>query len=161
MIQEADTVTSYINTLLDLRQAEYSRTQANDSAKQANIIFVFTVVTIVFLPLSFLSSLFVLDITSFPHEGGDLKYEGRWIFPILFGVTAIVSIPTIVIAWKVNSISGWVDTHIKEDPAEKPKLADAMNDDLARRSPSGSCGKNLRYRWRKSDKNVLPQHEEA
>ncbi|KAI1489057.1 hypothetical protein F5X96DRAFT_642370 [Biscogniauxia mediterranea] len=56
-----------------LRQVEYSRTQDNDSAKQGNVIFIFTVITIVFLPLPFLSSLFALDVSSFPHDGGKLE----------------------------------------------------------------------------------------
>ena len=38
-----------INTLLDLRQKQASITQANDTAKQSNTIFVFTIITIVFV----------------------------------------------------------------------------------------------------------------
>ncbi|KAI4867299.1 hypothetical protein F4820DRAFT_457119 [Hypoxylon rubiginosum] len=83
MLSEAEKMTSYITTLLDLRQAEYSRIQANDSANQSNSIFIFTVITIVFLPLSFLSSLFALNVTVFPHESGNLAYTAGWIFPIL------------------------------------------------------------------------------
>ncbi|KAI0535157.1 hypothetical protein GGR58DRAFT_22443 [Xylaria digitata] len=105
MLLEADKIEKYINTLLDLRQAEYGRLQANDSARLSKIIFVFTVITIVFLPLSFLSSLFALDVSVFPHEAGSLKYQGWWLFPILFGATTIVSVPTIFVAWKLDAIS--------------------------------------------------------
>ncbi|KAL9570135.1 hypothetical protein ACKAV7_005643 [Fusarium commune] len=72
-----------INLLLDLRQkqasikeAEFGRIQANDSARQSDSILIFTIATVIFLPLSFLSSLFALDVSSFPHEPGDLKYQG-------------------------------------------------------------------------------------
>ena len=35
------------------------------------------------LPLSFLNSLFALDVSVFPHESNDLKYPGWWIFPMI------------------------------------------------------------------------------
>jgi hypothetical protein len=38
-----------ISSLLDLRQAEFGRLQADDSARQANAIFIFTLMTIVFV----------------------------------------------------------------------------------------------------------------
>ncbi|CAG8235818.1 unnamed protein product [Penicillium salamii] len=90
MITEAEMVQESINTLLDLRQkqasikeAEFGRRQANDTAKQANIVLVFTLVTILFLPLSFLSSVFALNVTDFPHGSESVEYQARWIFPIL------------------------------------------------------------------------------
>ncbi|TGO38028.1 hypothetical protein BHYA_0083g00070 [Botrytis hyacinthi] len=48
MLSETDKTENYINTLLDLRQAEFGRLQAYDSARQSNSIFVFTIMTIVF-----------------------------------------------------------------------------------------------------------------
>lgn len=35
------------------------------------------------LPASFLTSLLALNISSFPHVGGDVKFQGRLIFPII------------------------------------------------------------------------------
>ncbi|KAA8572385.1 hypothetical protein EYC84_003007 [Monilinia fructicola] len=67
--------------------------------KQGKIMMVFTIITIVFLPMSFLVSLFALDVTSFPHENGNLKYTPGFIFSITFGVTAAVSIPAIIYAF--------------------------------------------------------------
>ncbi|KAJ6004574.1 hypothetical protein N7540_012943 [Penicillium herquei] len=120
---EAEKTHNSITTLLDLRQkqaslveAEFGHLQANDTARQSNSVFVFTVITIIFLPLSFLSSLFALNITDFPHEGGTLAYQGWWIFPILFGTTAIVSIPAIFFAWKVNLIRDWFRTQTPKEP---------------------------------------------
>ncbi|KAJ3529040.1 hypothetical protein NM208_g9933 [Fusarium decemcellulare] len=107
MLVEVEMINDSINTLLDLRQKQASIRQANDTAKQSNTIFVFTVITIIFLPLSFLSSMFALDVSSFPHESGDLKYKGWWLFSILFGASAVVSLPAIFLAWKVNDISEW------------------------------------------------------
>ena len=79
------------------------------------------------LPLSFLSSLFALDVSVFPHESGDLKYPGSWIFPMIcmpqlgihilcknfkscanleiaVGISACVSSPLIYAAFNVNGI---------------------------------------------------------
>ncbi|KAF3070670.1 Ankyrin-3 [Daldinia childiae] len=159
MLLEAEKTTNYINDLLDLRQAEYNRVQANDSANQSKSIFIFTVVTIVFLPLSFLSSLFALDVNSFPHESGDLKYEAWWLFPILFGVTAAVSIPAIFLAWNVNAISERFQLRAKKDSTEIPATTNP-SDALVQKSTSRFSGERLKRRWRRRDKlNVLPQHE--
>ncbi|KAL3496544.1 hypothetical protein BJX62DRAFT_232213 [Aspergillus germanicus] len=90
MIHETEGVQQAIDTLLDLKQkqanlneAKSARKQAQDTAKQTDTIVVFAVVTIIFLPLSFLTSLFALNISNFPHEGSDVAYNGWWIFPIL------------------------------------------------------------------------------
>ncbi|KAL4961262.1 uncharacterized protein BDV14DRAFT_128581 [Aspergillus stella-maris] len=111
MLVEAGRVQDAIHTLLDLRQkqasikeAEFGRQQANDTAKQGNIVMVFTIVTIVFLPLSFLTSLFALNVAEFPHQGEDVVYQGWWIFPIIFGASACVSIPFILLALKVDKV---------------------------------------------------------
>ncbi|PYH78290.1 hypothetical protein BO82DRAFT_357535 [Aspergillus uvarum CBS 121591] len=61
---------------------------------------VFTIVTIVFLPLSFLTSLFALNIAVFPES----PYPNQWIFPILFGCSAAFSIPATVVALNVNEL---------------------------------------------------------
>ncbi|KAF7943351.1 hypothetical protein EAE96_011278 [Botrytis aclada] len=107
MLSEADKTENYINTMLDLRQADFGRLQAYDSARQSNSIFIFTMMTIVFLPLSFLTSLFALNVSDFPHEGDNVQYKGWWIFPIIFGVTALISVPAIIFAWKVDAISSF------------------------------------------------------
>ncbi|KAJ5899934.1 hypothetical protein N7495_004678 [Penicillium taxi] len=106
---EVAAVQESINALLELRQqqagikdAEFGRWQANDTAKQANISLIFTVVAILFLPLSFLTSLFALNVTDFPHPNGDLEFQGKWIFPIIFCTSACISIPFLLFAFNVN-----------------------------------------------------------
>ncbi|KAI0449383.1 hypothetical protein F5B21DRAFT_50144 [Xylaria acuta] len=154
MLLEADKIEGYINTLLDLRQAEYGRLQAYDSARLSKILFVFTVATIVFLPLSFLSSLFALDVSVFPHEAGNLKYQGWWLFPILFGVTTIVSVPTIALAWNVNAISA------KLSPQKKVEYDDTTPH---RNEPTrwGKLRRRLRGKGDNNGKNDngIPLHE--
>ncbi|KAG2417664.1 hypothetical protein HFD88_008883 [Aspergillus terreus] len=111
MIHDAEVVQKSIDTLLDLKQkqanlteAQWTRRQAQDTAKQTDTVVWFTVVTIIFLPLSFLTSLFALNVSSFPHEGGEVSYQGWWIFPIIFGVSTVVSAFFLSIAFKAYSL---------------------------------------------------------
>ncbi|KAI1149342.1 hypothetical protein F4825DRAFT_60163 [Nemania diffusa] len=155
MLLEADKIESYINALLDLRQAEFGRLQAQDSAQLSNVILVLTVITIVFLPLSFLSSLFALDVSTFPHQGDNLRYPGWWLFPILFGVSTIVSVPAIALAWNVNAILAKFRARNNAEPAKLPvenSWNDIKHDDTALQH-TRSKG------WRKSLRRRLPNKE--
>jgi len=84
-------------------------------------------VTIVFLPMSFLSSLFALDITSLPHRGDNLSYPPRWIFPRIFGSTAAIAVPLVILAFYVNDAIGmwklWKQRQLKrwKSPTKYPK----------------------------------------
>ncbi|KAJ5691595.1 Mg2+ transporter protein CorA-like/Zinc transport protein ZntB [Penicillium malachiteum] len=139
--REAEMVHDAINTLLELRQqqasikeSEFGRLQANDSARQSNTVMVFTLVTIVFLPLSFLSSLFALNITDFPHKSGSVEYDGWWIFPILFGVSAVISIPCMIVALYINDMVTAIqkrkrETHEKRVERSPSTGSDGHGDD--------------------------------
>ncbi|KAK6351934.1 hypothetical protein TWF718_005079 [Orbilia javanica] len=110
LLNAAEQVHKNIHHLLDLRQkqanlkeAVWARESSEAAAMQGKTVLVFTVVTIIFLPITFLSSLFALDITSFPHNAaGDLSYPSGWIFPILFGITFAVAAPLITFAFFIN-----------------------------------------------------------
>ncbi|PLB45673.1 hypothetical protein P170DRAFT_512322 [Aspergillus steynii IBT 23096] len=102
----ADTVQRFINELLSLEQNEVSIAEANESARQGKesarqgkTIMVFTVVTIVFTPMSFLSSLFALNVSTFQHDSeGNLVYQPGWIYPIIFCVSMAITIPLLMVA---------------------------------------------------------------
>ncbi|KAI1487663.1 hypothetical protein F5X96DRAFT_648946 [Biscogniauxia mediterranea] len=110
---DAKEVQKNINHLLDLRQKDanlseaiWARKSSEDTTRQGRTIMVFTVVTIIFLPITFLTSLFALDITSFPHgDDGDLSYSPEWAFSRLFGIMVAVSLPLILIAFFINEVS--------------------------------------------------------
>ncbi|OJJ50141.1 hypothetical protein ASPZODRAFT_1115189 [Penicilliopsis zonata CBS 506.65] len=84
MIEDVRSVQDSINSLLDLKQKEATIVEAKATRRQSDSVMVFTVVTIVFLPASFLVSLFALNVADYPHEDGAVTYQGRWIFPIIF-----------------------------------------------------------------------------
>jgi hypothetical protein len=71
---------------------------------------VFTIVTIVFLPMSFMATFFAINIVEFPQDstnGGSglhLSYVAKYLFGIGFGI----SIPLITIAFFISDTEGWV-----------------------------------------------------
>ena len=77
MSRQAKSVNDNLTQVLDLKQkhanaveARFQRIQVQESARQGQTIMVFTIVTIVFLPLSFLASFFALNIIEFPRPAG-------------------------------------------------------------------------------------------
>ncbi|CAH0054474.1 unnamed protein product [Clonostachys solani] len=71
MDKVAERIQSAVDTTLALQQGQ-------ETVRQGRTLMVFTVVTIIFLPLSFLSSLFALDVASFQETPG-------WAFAIICG----------------------------------------------------------------------------
>lgn len=113
MDKQAERIYKSITDLLDLKQkhanafeARFARDQAAGTARQSQTIMVFTIVTIIFLPLSFIAAIFTINIKEFPHEAGGsepslpLGYVGKF----MFGIGFAISIPLIAIAVSVDAI---------------------------------------------------------
>ncbi|KAJ5715365.1 uncharacterized protein N7483_012546 [Penicillium malachiteum] len=83
MIADAQSVQNDITSLLDLKQKEATIIEAQATRRQSDSVMVFTVVTVIFLPASFLASLFALNVVEYPHRGDSVAFQGRWIFPII------------------------------------------------------------------------------
>ncbi|KAF4475281.1 Ankyrin-1 [Colletotrichum fructicola Nara gc5] len=95
----AERIQSAVNTTLSLQQSEFANFQAGvsvnqaasaaeqaaSSAEQGKILMVFTFATLLFLPLSFLTSLFALDVASFLQTPS-------WAFAVIFLVSVAVSV---------------------------------------------------------------------
>ncbi|KIW75774.1 hypothetical protein Z517_10517 [Fonsecaea pedrosoi CBS 271.37] len=106
-----------LNHLVDLKQkhasllearwardeAVQTRRQAEETARQGNTIMVFTIVTIVFLPLSFIAAFFAINIVEFPKDpdGLHLGYVSKY----MFSISAAIIIPLILIAFNVNEVA--------------------------------------------------------
>ncbi|KAI1822727.1 hypothetical protein F4861DRAFT_373459 [Xylaria intraflava] len=144
LIHDAGQTRENINHLLDLRQkhanlseAISARTSSENTARQGRTILVFTVVTIIFLPITFLSSLFALNITSFPHDtAGNLSYSPQWAYSRLFGITVAVSVPLITLAFFMNHIVGFVSSflvRIANSNGNQTRNAGIDTADIARR----------------------------
>lgn len=108
---QARTIQEKLNTLMDLKQkaanaweAKEARETAVATGKQGNTVLVFTVVTIIFLPLSFMSSFFAIGIAAFPHndESGEINWPLGTVMGLLFGISLCVSIPLIIFALNMD-----------------------------------------------------------
>ncbi|KAK4546474.1 hypothetical protein LTR36_002151 [Oleoguttula mirabilis] len=122
MDKQARRIYDSIRDLLDLKQkhanafeASYARIQAAETARQGQTLFVFTVVTVIFLPLSFIAAFFALDVQEFPHQGDNqempLSYVSKWVFGIgisiaLLCVLAALSVDKIVTAYR--TMQDWI-----------------------------------------------------
>ncbi|KAF5692443.1 hypothetical protein FDENT_2965 [Fusarium denticulatum] len=73
----AERIQSAINTTLSLQQSE-------EATRQGKTVMTFTFATVLFLPLSFLSSLFALDVNTFQEAPA-------WVFYIIFFVSIGIS----------------------------------------------------------------------
>uniref|UniRef100_L7J9J5 Uncharacterized protein n=1 Tax=Pyricularia oryzae (strain P131) TaxID=1143193 RepID=L7J9J5_PYRO1 len=114
LLKSADEVTKNVYNLLDLKQkganlaeAQWSREQAEETARQGNIIMVFTIVTIIFLPMSFLSSFFALEIIEFPRDDEkELRLGLKWTLMYILTITAAIAVPLVLVAFNINRVSG-------------------------------------------------------
>jgi hypothetical protein len=139
MDDQAGRIYMSIRDLLDLKQkhanafeARYAREQATGTQRQGRTIMVFTIgksasmpstrlrqannhfllVTVVFLPLSFVAAFFAINVKEFPHPAGEgnqaevpLSYVSAWIF----GIGLAISIPCIAVALSVDEINVLID----------------------------------------------------
>lgn len=110
---QASRIYTSITDLLDLKQkhanafeARFARDQAAGTARQSQTIMVFTIVTIIFLPLSFMAALFTINVREFPHQpGGDQpSLPLGWVVKWMFGVGVAVSVPLVGIAVSLDAI---------------------------------------------------------
>ncbi|KAF8847188.1 hypothetical protein BDZ45DRAFT_755158 [Acephala macrosclerotiorum] len=99
-IEDINRMDKYINAF----QACFTRDQATSTTRQGEAITVFTIVTIVFLPLSFITAFFTVDITEFPHEDGSSSLSLGFVMKYTFGIDLGISVPLIVLALSLNNI---------------------------------------------------------
>jgi CorA-like Mg2+ transporter protein len=103
-----------INNLFELksRQADVlevhlTRKVAQDSARQSTTIMVFTVVTIVFLPLSFMSSFFALNVKEFPRDPknqNQLYMSLSWVSLRVFGIGIGLAVIIVLLGFGLNEL---------------------------------------------------------
>ena len=113
MDKQAERIYKSITDMLDLKQkhanafeARFARDQAEDTGRQSQTVMVFTIVTIVFLPLSFIAAFFTINIREFPKapDGGDsmpLSYVCKY----MFGIGFAISIPLVIVALLLDDIN--------------------------------------------------------
>lgn len=113
MDKQAKRIYESITDLLDLKQkhanafeARFARDQAAGTARQSQTIMVFTIVTIIFLPLSFIAAIFTINIKEFPHNpaSDQSSLPLSLVLKYMFGIGFAISIPFIAIALSFDAI---------------------------------------------------------
>ena len=66
---------------------------------------VFTIVTVIFLPMSFIAAVFAIPLTNFDNGQGAPTVKFSYVAKFIFGVGLAISIPLIAVAFAVDSIS--------------------------------------------------------
>lgn len=106
MDRQAESIYMSLTHLLDLKQkhsnaleARFARDQAVIAARQGQTIMVFTIVTIIFLPMSFIAAFFAINFADW-GDGLTIKYVSKY----LFGIGLGISIPLIAMAFTVADI---------------------------------------------------------
>lgn len=111
MDRQAERIYKSITDMLDLKQkhanvfeARFARDQAAVGARQSQTIMVFTIVTIIFLPLSFIAAFFAINIREFPRTEQGTSLPLGYVSKYLFGIGLAVSIPLIAVALRLDDI---------------------------------------------------------
>jgi hypothetical protein len=126
--------------------------------RQENALYAFTIVTIIFLPLSAVSSNFGMNTNDFR----DME-QGQW----LYWATAIPVTVTVVLLglfwtgelgnafrWIYWGIARWVFRHLADDPEERRRIADEWveADTFLGRTSSGPLIVRRREEGRRRDR---------
>lgn len=91
-----------LEDLLDLKQKQANVSEARSTRISGNTITVFTIVTIIFLPASFMASFFALPITQYPKI--NQNFDLRYVIKYLVATTVALAVPFIILALYVNPI---------------------------------------------------------
>ncbi|KAK5044831.1 hypothetical protein LTR84_010369 [Exophiala bonariae] len=106
--EEAQGVEKRFNQLLDLKQQEASLSLAREAdrrdrdaerrdrenEKQSQLLFAFTVITVIFTPLNFVAAFMAIPTRQFPHQGDNVSWNWWQTFVGML-IAEIVSVPTI------------------------------------------------------------------
>ncbi|KAK2801417.1 hypothetical protein FQN51_005311 [Onygenales sp. PD_10] len=146
MRERAREVLKSVNNLLDLKQkqanvseARSARERAQETARQGIVILMFTVITIIFAPLSFITSFLSLGVTQFPKDktSGETSWPLSLVCAFIFGISFAFSLPLMALAFQVESISTLWHERLKgrlavnlppqPPPLEKRRFDDSMS----------------------------------
>ncbi|KAI1199162.1 hypothetical protein F5X97DRAFT_297633 [Nemania serpens] len=112
MDRQALSLYDSLTDLLDLKQkhsnaleARFAGDQAVIAAKQGQTIMVFTIVTIIFLPLSFIASFFAINFIEWEER---VPLSIPYVSKYLFGIGLAISVPLVVLAFTVRDITNGV-----------------------------------------------------
>ncbi|KAF4985060.1 hypothetical protein FDECE_16860 [Fusarium decemcellulare] len=142
IISHARRVQESLNHFLDLKQKEanawearVARQVAQETQKQGTVILVFTLVTIIFLPLSFITAFFDLSVDAFPKDptSGEISWPLGQVSGYLFGASAALFIPLVLLALSINkirnSLEAWLENRKSGSSSDNDNESATDSDD--------------------------------
>ncbi|KAI6608252.1 hypothetical protein MCOR04_000278 [Pyricularia oryzae] len=128
--RQSESIYHSLTNLLDLKQkhsnaleARFARDQAVIAARQGQTVMVFTLVTIVFLPMSFIAAFFAINFREWQDADGQPGLSIGFASKYMFGIGLGISIPLIILAFTVtevvDSVLGFV-SGVAQKPKSKP-----------------------------------------
>ncbi|KAK4677382.1 hypothetical protein QC764_405710 [Podospora pseudoanserina] len=116
MDESAKRVEAELKQLLQFKQQQasgwdtrYAMKLSEQGSRQNTIMVVFTIVTVIFLPLSFIASFFTIGIVEFPknEETGEVDWPvnevSKYLFPISVGVSAVILLGIGIVFYRMAS----------------------------------------------------------
>ncbi|KAI3317993.1 hypothetical protein HD806DRAFT_352247 [Xylariaceae sp. AK1471] len=108
LVEIANGVYERLQHLLDMKQehatlrlAQSSERRQKEGETESKLLFVFTAVTVIFTPISFVATLFAIPSAEFPHTDSDVSWTLAQI-AIAF-IVSLVIVVTIIILWLLYS----------------------------------------------------------
>ncbi|KAL2787024.1 hypothetical protein BJX66DRAFT_341606 [Aspergillus keveii] len=160
--QNASSVRNSLITLLDIWQRESIIDDAREQSRQSRVLFIFTIVTVCFLPLSFIGQLLALPIHEVHRDVGD-HFGAAWVVEvevIAMIITFIVILPLFWMGfglpeyvksiWKSISPSAW---HLASDKNKHKGSDDRKHKGDESRQPSVKLCPLVRPRLKKRQPN--------
>ena len=86
----------------------YARSQAAETAKVGRTLMIFTVVTIIFLPMSFLAAFFAINIKELPHVDNEQQMSLSFVMQNVVGVGLGTALAFVLIAWHHHRALDWL-----------------------------------------------------
>jgi len=114
LVRQIDTVYKSITDLLGHKQthasaieARYARTQSSNTAEASLTLTVLTTVTVIFLPLLFLSTFFTINIRELPHNGSEQQMSLAFIMRNVVAVGLGTALAFMLMGWHHHRVAFW------------------------------------------------------
>jgi ankyrin repeat protein/Mg2+ and Co2+ transporter CorA len=112
MRKQTQGIYTSLTNLLDLKQkhanafeARFASNQAALTARQGQTVLLFTIVTIIFLPMSFIAAFFAINVQEWAHIDGGRGLNLSYVSKYMFGIGLGISLPLIIVAFLFEDIA--------------------------------------------------------
>lgn len=111
MDKQAKRIYSTVTNILDMKQKYANAIEARSVRAGGLTIMIFTVATVFFLPASFIVSFFGLNLSTLPHQDGDVSLSPglvcRWVLGLGLGIALVY----LAVAFQMRKILRWLGVH--------------------------------------------------